>query len=130
MKFEDIMKEITNGLTGDNAQDVKYLTEQMEKYKDHEMGREIVRACGRLVFKIIPDEQKEEFNKLINNDMSWHESIMEEVRFKMSQKKYDEALELMEGLVNRIEALNMFTDDQVSEYHCLLNPGSALNCWR
>lgn len=24
MKFEEIMKEITNGLTGDNAQDVKY----------------------------------------------------------------------------------------------------------
>ncbi len=30
--FEDIMKEITHGLTGDPVSDMKYLEEQEEKY--------------------------------------------------------------------------------------------------
>ena len=74
MNFEDIMREITRGLTGDQKSDTKYLMEQMEKYKEHELAREILRACGRLLFKCIPEDEKAEFEQAINNDMSWHSS--------------------------------------------------------
>ncbi len=118
MNFEEIMREITKGLTGNSEEDTRYLQEQMEKYKDHEMNQEILRACGRLLYKCLPEEKKEQFVKAFRNDSIGHETILEEVRFKQHEKKYDEALALMEGLIQKIEKLGMFTDDQVSEYHC------------
>ena len=60
--FEDIMKEITRGLSGDSKKDVDYLQEQMEKYKDHEYGKEIIRAYGRLIYEVIPDEKRRNWN--------------------------------------------------------------------
>ena len=118
MDFEKIMREITSGLTGDGKKDIKYLMEQAEKYKDHEMGKEIVRAIGRLLFKCVPEDKRAEMDRLINNDLASWESVLEEVRFKQHEKKFDEALTLMEGLIRKFEDSNMFSDDQVSEYHC------------
>ena len=118
MDFEKIMREITGGLTGDGEKDIKYLMEQAEKYKDHEMGKEIVRAIGRLLFKCVPEEKRAEMDRIVNNDLASWESVLEEVRFKQHEKKFDEALVLMEGLIRKFEELNMFSDDQVSEYHC------------
>lgn len=63
MDFDQIMKEITSGLTGDNKADMTYLQEQMEKYKDHEMGKEIIRACGRIMYQLMPEEAKVELAK-------------------------------------------------------------------
>ena len=118
MDFEKIMHEITSGLTGDGKKDMKYLMEQAEKYKDGEMGKEIVRAIGRLIAKCVPEDKMAELNRLINNDLTSYESVLEEVRFKQHEKKFDEALVLMEGLIRKLEEAGMFTDDQVSEYHC------------
>ena len=118
MDFEQIMREITSGLTGDGKKDMKYLMEQAEKYKDHEMGKEIVRAIGRLIAKCVPEDKIAELNRLINNDLTSYESVLEEIRFKQHEKKFDEALVLMEGMIQKLEDANMFTDDQVSEYHC------------
>ncbi len=56
--FESIMKEITRGLTGNFEQDISYLNEQMEKYKGHEYEKEILRACGRLIYEIMPEDKK------------------------------------------------------------------------
>ncbi len=49
--FDSIMREITGGMSGDAKEDMAYLQDQMEKYKDHEMGKEIIRACGRLMYE-------------------------------------------------------------------------------
>lgn len=35
MTYEEIIGEITAGLTGDNKKDIAYLKEQMDKYKEH-----------------------------------------------------------------------------------------------
>ena len=118
MDFDKIMHEITSGLTGNGEKDMKYLMEQMEKYKDHEMGKEIIRACGRLVYQCVPEEKKAEINRIIGNNLMSYESVLEEVRFKQHEKKFEEALALMENLIRKVEASNMFTDDLVSEYHC------------
>ncbi len=50
--FDSIMRGITSGLTGNSKVDLAYLQEQMEKYKDHEMSKEILRACGRIMYVI------------------------------------------------------------------------------
>lgn len=118
MSFEEIMREITSGLTGDSEKDIKYLMDQMEKHKEHELGKEIIRACGRLVYQCVPEDKKAEFGRIINNDLTSYESVLEEVRFKQHEKKYEEALALIEGLIGKFEETNLFSDDQVSEYHC------------
>ncbi len=106
MEFDQIMREITHGLTGDGEKDIQYLKEQMEKYKDHDMAKEILRACGRLLFKCIPEDKKAELSRVINNELTSYDSVLEEVRFKQHEKKYDEALALMEDLVRKFEAVN------------------------
>lgn len=42
MTYDEIMREITTGLTGDADKDRDYLKEQMEKYKEHELATEII----------------------------------------------------------------------------------------
>ncbi len=115
--FDSIMREITAGFSADSKKDIAYLQEQMEKYKNHEMGQEIIRACGRLMYELLPDDKKEELCRLINNESSGTEATLEEVRFNIYKKNYDKALKIMEALVKKIEDMNAFQDDQVSEYH-------------
>lgn len=120
--FEDIMKEITRGLSGDSKKDVDYLQEQMEMYKDHEYGKEIIRACGRLIYEVIPDEKKKELEQFLGNDAAGFEAALEEVRFNHYKKNYDKALKLIEDMVEKYEKLDMFADDSVSEYHTFREP--------
>lgn len=101
--FEEIMKEITSGLTGDPKQDMSYLQEQMEKYKDHEYGKEIIRACGRLLYKAMPDDMKEEIAGVIDKDAKGFDAALEEIRFNIYKKEYDKALKLMEAMVEKYE---------------------------
>ena len=115
--FDSIMHAITGGLSGDAETDIAYLQEQMDKYKDHELGKEIIRACARLMYDLIPDDKKKEIGKAINNDSSGTEATLEEVRFNIYKKDFKKALQIMETLVKKIEALNAFVDDRVSEYH-------------
>lgn len=115
--FDSIMREITRGLTGDPKADIEYLQAQGEKYKDHEYGKEILRACGRLMFEVMPEDKKEALNKAISKDMLGYEATLDEVRFKIYQKDHSGALKIMEALVNKYEELDMFADDAVSEYH-------------
>lgn len=114
--FDVIMWEITSGLTGDPSKDMPYLKAKCEEYKDHEMAQEIFRACGRLMYEMIPDEKKEKLNKAINNNSTGTDAVLEEIRFNIYKKDYDKALKMTEDLVKKIEELNMFQDDQVSEY--------------
>ena len=115
--FDSMMREITSGFTGDPTKDMPYLQEKCEEYKNHEMAQEILRACGRLMYDMIPDDKKEELNKAINNDSSGMEAALEEIRFNIYKKNYDKALKMLEDLVRKVEDLNMYQDDRVSEYH-------------
>lgn len=125
MSFEEIMQEITSGFTGDSDKDLAYLKEQAEKYKDHEMSKEILRACGRLMYEHLPDDKKADIGQYINNDVeSWY-SILEEARFNHFQNNKEKALALIESLVKRIEDMTdsgMFANDAVSEYYCFNGP--------
>ena len=120
--FEAIMKEITGGLSGDPEADMKYLHEQGEKYKDHEYGKEILRACGRLMYELIPDDKKEELNKAFSKDGMGFDAALEEIRFNIYKKNYDTALKLMESMVQKYEEMDMFANDAVSEYFCFREP--------
>ncbi len=115
--LDSIMRDITRGLSGDPKADMAYLNEQMEKYKDHEMNTEILRACGRLQYGLIPDDKKSDLERHIKNAHSGTDAALEEVRFNIYKKDFKKALNIIEALVNKVEALNAFEDDRLSEYH-------------
>lgn len=121
MDLEKILKEITAGLSGDNKRDIAYLNEQCEKYKEHEYAIEILRACGRLIYDIIPNENKEELERLIDNDAKGTEAVIKEIRFNVFEGKIDKAYKLSEALITKIEAEPMFETDAVSEYYTFDN---------
>lgn len=122
MTFDEIMTSITSGLTGDNEKDIQYLTEKFQEYKDHEYAKEIARACGRILYDLIPEEKREEIGRITHNHNTGIESVLEEARFCQHQKDFEKGLKLIEDLVNEIEQENMFDDDQASEYHCFHEP--------
>jgi len=117
MDFDNIMREITSGLTGEPEHDIPYLQEQCQKYKDHELSTEILRACGRLTFKLIPEEKKAPLNDLLKKNSMGFEAALEEAHFNIYKKKYDVALKIVEGVVAKIKDVPVFADDSVSEYH-------------
>ena len=57
--FNEIMQQITGGLTGEKEHDAAYLMEQCEKYKGHDMAKEIIRACSRLMYSFISEEDRQ-----------------------------------------------------------------------
>ena len=76
MDYQEIMRDIASGLTGENEKDIQYLMEQMEKYKDHELGKEIIRACGRLISGMLPKEKVNEFADAFEKDNAEIENEM------------------------------------------------------
>ena len=116
--YEEIMNEITSGLTGDSETDLKYLKETAEKYADHELGKEIARAIGRLIFGMLDEEAAEKISAEVEKANAEVQKDLEEVHFNMFRKNFDRALELMEKLIHKVESMNFYTDDEVSEYRC------------
>lgn len=115
---EKIIKEIESNLTGDSEKDMQYLMEQKEKYKNHKYAKEIIRACGRLLYECTSEETKKNLDKVISDEALSYETTIKKVRALQHEGKYDEALVPMEDLVHKIEEMDWFKDDSVSEYHC------------
>lgn len=121
-EFEAIMREITSGLTGNLQEDKDYLSEQERKYKDHVYSTEILRACGRIRFEMIPEEQKRVLGEMFGKSHAEFELSLKKIRFLHYKKYYDEALEQIEAMVSKYESIDIFKDDTVSEYHYFKEP--------
>ena len=77
---------------------------QKEKYKNHKYPKEIIRARGRLLYEYMPEENKRNLDKLIDDEALSYESVIKEVQALQRERK--------------IEEMDWFKDDNVSEYHC------------
>ncbi len=120
--FYSIMQEITAGLTGDHEKDIPYLHDKCEEYKNHKYAKEITRACGRLIFAVLPKETQDEFNKVTENHLLGIQSVIEEAQFNVYQKRFNVAKELLVSAVEKVEKIGMYQDDAVSEYHTFNEP--------
>ena len=116
-ELDDILRDITSGLTGDSEHDGAYLIRQIEEYKEHELAKEIIRACGRLLYEVMPDETRGKFDQAIAKDHLGTEATLDEVRFNMYKGDYEKALTIIENLVKKIEVLGAYKNDLESEYY-------------
>jgi len=126
MNYDEIMRSITRGLTGNRDRDVKYLMEQSEAYKTHELAREILRGIGRLMYEVAPPAKRGGIGRAGSNTAFGIQAAIEEVEFQMYKKNYSRAFGILESIIRKLETdkgeLKMFRDDSVSEYHHFRNP--------
>lgn len=116
MSLDEILRDISLGLTGDSEKDRCYLKKQLEKYKGHKYSKEISRAIGRMFYKMIPKEYIDKLEKLLENDVGSITETIKEIKFNMFEKNFERALEISEKLVSKIDETKMFEDDMVSAY--------------
>ena len=122
MSFEEIMKDITAALTGNPDHDLQYLQEQSEKYKDSEYAKEILRACGRLMYDCIPEDKKEKLNDALRKDQLGIDAAIEEANYNIYKGNYEKGEKILRDMVKALESEHMYEDDSVSEYHTFTEP--------
>ncbi len=120
--LEQIMNEIRSNLSGDADADLRYIHEQMETYKNHELAKEIIRACGRLMSEIMPEELRQKMQEAMKKDFGSFNDTIRTVHEKIDAQEFETALKLMEELVEKIESLHGFEDDSLSEYRYFHEP--------
>lgn len=120
MELEQILQEISAKLTGDNKSDIAYLFQAVEKYRDHQLGTEIIREIRRMIFERLPEKEQEEWSELLQQDIkkSFY-SKFDEVKEKVRNGEYETALSIIEPITKDLEkmiSLGLCQDDSVSEY--------------
>jgi len=122
MDVETIIQEIKAGLTGDPQTDAAYLQKQAYQYRDHPYGKEIARACGRLLYELIPQEKRAPFERAVSDSMVQIQEKLDQIQWYMNQKAYADALLLMDSWVKDLDNNPIFTDDSATEYRCFHEP--------
>jgi len=123
MGYEQIISEITSGLTGDNEKDIAYLKAQAEKYKSHELAPEISRAINRLLYDILPEDQKSQVVSL-NSDSKSIDLMYQEVKYLVTSNQNKKAAVLLDSLLEICE--NSVHPDDQTDYFSFKNIFQAL----
>lgn len=117
--YEDIINEIKANLGGNKDLDRKYLSDQIEKYKDHPYNKEILKEISRIMWDCLSDEEKLEYIE-ISNDENPLMDILNEVSYDVESVDYESALKKLDQFMESFNPI--FEDDKVSEYHYFTNP--------
>lgn len=123
MEYEQIISEITSGLTGNNEKDIPYLKAQADKYKSHELATEILRAINRLLYDILPEDQKAQVASF-NSDGKSIELMYQEVKYLVTTNQNKKAAVLLDSLLELCES-SIQPDDQ-TDYFSFKNMFQAL----
>jgi hypothetical protein len=118
LNYTEIIKEIMRNLTGDGEKDSKYLMEQIEKYRYHEYGIEILKALHRMVYGFLPEEAKAELSTILKKDNSYIQVILNEVKSKLAEHNLEEAEKL---ILEILPSQNSFYPDKVTKYYDFKN---------
>lgn len=122
MTYREIMEGIESGLTGDPVKDTEYLKSRVEQYQDHEMGDEILPGIGKLMFELLPEEQKEGVVQSLKEDSLKRRMILDEVSQLMEAKRTKEAMAMMESLISGVEEMRTLLDEDDENGHfCFRN---------
>lgn len=118
--YDEIIESIFLGLNGDSSHDIEYLQEQAEKYKGHELSKEITRAIRRKLYEVLPEEERAEVEAIFNNHGDSSENVMHETILAMQQGESMKALSIIEPLAMKLKELNdsgLCLEDSVSAYY-------------
>ncbi|WP_405267904.1 tetratricopeptide repeat protein [Methanobrevibacter sp.] len=117
--YEKIINEIKANLGQNNDLNRKYLSSQIDRYKDHPYSKEIIREISRMMWDCLTDEEKEEFIEISDRENPIID-ILNEISGDIEMGDYETSLNKLKRFMNNFPG--MFEDDKVSEYHSFTNP--------
>lgn len=117
--YDEIIKEIKVNLGQNNELNRKYLSSQIEKYKDHPYGYEIIKEISRMMWDCLSEEEKAQYIEISENETPIID-VLEEIYPYIENGEYEYALNILTGFMDTFPP--MFEDDKVSEYHYFTNP--------
>ncbi len=117
MTFEEIMTEIKKGLTSDKEKDFSYLKGQIKKYEHSEYSKEILRACSKMMYEMLPKEATEIYENAMRKNLESVYGELQKADQLIKAQEYDKALEITSVLVDKADKLPMFGDDSQTEFY-------------
>lgn len=117
--YKTIIDEIKANLGGNKDLDRKFLSTQIEKYKDHPYNKEILKEISRMMWDCLSDEEKIEFIEISQNENPIMD-ILNDVSYDIEKGEYKLALTKLDKFMETFQP--PFEDDNVSEYHFFTNP--------
>jgi len=136
MEYNDILKALREKLKGSYEEDSKMLREEGEKFVREE-NADGVRAVGELINEIMPQEQREEIERLTHIDGVRLDNVHKKIVEHINAKEMIEAKSLAEKLYLKIteeyretetskfvSLRNLFEDNL---YHLLYKPEKTLH---
>lgn len=117
--YEEIISEIKANLGENKDLNRKYLSDQIDRYKDHPYNKEIIREISRMMWDCLSEEEKNEFIEISQNENPIMD-ILNDVSYDIESGDYETALAKMDDFMESFYP--MFEDDKVSEYHFFTNP--------
>ncbi|MDO5581383.1 MAG: hypothetical protein Q4G69_09610 [Planctomycetia bacterium] len=115
--YEQIMKRIIFGLTGDNSKDIPYLKELEKSFENHPLQKEITEGIGTLVNNILPMYKGDDMDGLRRKSKT--DIVLEETESLVNKKEYDKALAVFEKHCAVIK--DVYESDSKNVYYCFTN---------
>lgn len=117
--YEEIIKEIKANLGENKDLNRKYLSSQIERYKDHPYNKEIIREVSRMMWDCLSEDEKEEYMEISEKENPVMD-ILNEIYEFIEVGDYKKVLSILDSFMESFPG--MFEDDNVSEYHSFTNP--------
>ena len=105
LDFDAIMHAITSGLTGEPSRDIAYLMRQCEAHRDHPLGPEVIRTCGRLIWDLTPQESRARLARVMDGDRSSVQTVLDAALACLKAGRPRQALRIVEPEALRLAQL-------------------------
>lgn len=102
-ELKDIFIEVAKGITHQYDEDIQYIAQQIEKYRDHERNSEIIRKLGALYYDLLPENNKHDLVKVIQMDEENVYLLFFLAQYLISQKEWKKAEDILSIIVKEIE---------------------------
>ncbi len=114
----EIIEEIKANLSNDAEKDFPYLLKIAEQYKDE---RAVLEEIGNIMFSHIGQQYEKDMAKVIEEDLKMPQAYRK-VAELMEKKQHKEAAAVMEELIDKVERLNWFLENDENVYFNFSEP--------
>lgn len=112
MNFTEIIEEIRAGLKGESKEDLAYLEKQIDKYKEHKFGGQIIEEISKMAYDALPQDKKDEMTRILFYNGKRLDIIFREAKGAAEVHDYTTANKLMKGIVSTIDTQFAHTSEK------------------
>ena len=75
-----------------------------------------------MIYDVLPDDKKSKFDRAFKNHSLGIAAVLDEAQYNIYRRRFDVAKKILTAAVEKVEAINFYQDDAVSEYHTFNSP--------